>query len=632
MGKGSHTISTNKKIENNHNHFRVLRNTNNMREDQSFNMFNKMMNDNNNNSNNNYKKYINSSHSNSINKMMKTFYNDKQNSKTIVYSSNTKTKTRKKKFNIYDILNEEEPNEENDKKKIIVGLKDVKIISNSNIEKKENKNNKTKNLINIHHNNDKNQNNIYNINNDNNNNYYYKNKNKKNENNNCIINDESEASTIRIENPSLSILRSTDFTKRIFPFNMSDKRKKLLKNNNEYDNNNEKEKNINKVYKKKIINHSTCLLNTIDDSINRDNANLSLSSMNKLFKHFNKIKDIVNELNNFNDFITFIADYISKDVDLRKLLLRKILLNDYNLLLNQITYNFNQSSCHNIITFLEYSKKISIYNTNLNEFKTKNFEKILPQIKTLDKSMSIDFDDNDLIFISGGIENSKYNCSNIFIILRWSTEIIEYKGSLPERKAYHSTLYFNNNFYIIGGIGSNKKVSKECQFFSLKNKKWHDLPNLNVGRANSSICIYNNKYLYVFRGRDDKNVLDSIEYIKLLNIRSTWKIFKPLDYGYVWNAAENSLVITIGEGKILICGGEDNEGNLCNDTFLLEIKTKQIFKGIDMIIPCSFKNHGGFNQGKYYCVDIKSENNNINYLGFGNVHIFDAIENIWTIK
>ena len=105
--------------------------------------------------------------------------------------------------------------------------------------------------------------------------------------------------------------------------------------------------------------------------------------------------------------------------------------------------------------------------------------------------MSIEFDDNDLIFISGGNEDSLNNCSNIFIILKWSTENIEYNGTLPERKAFHSTLYYDNKLYLIGGIDSNKKVSKECQLFSLTDKNWHNLPNLNVGRANSSICIYN---------------------------------------------------------------------------------------------------------------------------------------------
>jgi hypothetical protein len=48
--------------------------------------------------------------------------------------------------------------------------------------------------------------------------------------------------------------------------------------------------------------------------------------------------------------------------------------------------------------------------------------------------MSIDHDDNDLIFISGGIEKSEYNCNDIFLILKNSKKSIEYNGNLQERK------------------------------------------------------------------------------------------------------------------------------------------------------------------------------------------------------
>ena len=636
------------------NNFRIIKNTNyrnnnlNMREDQSLNMFNKMVNDNpflnlNININNNINKYLNINNiDNNLNKFRQHLYIPRHNSNTVVfYNSSTKPKNKKNKFNIYDILNEDEPNEENDKKKIIVGLKDVKVVSSNKINKKQNQNeNKSRNLI---HRENKKSVNILDVNK---NSYYQKiNNNKMNEKSNNInlINDESsEASTVRIENPSLSLLRSTEFTKRIFPLKADDKRKKLLKYQQACIKN-EKEQNLlknkldkinndkNKVYKRNIIsNSSSCLINK-NNNINNDNEKnrnkIDLSSMNKLFKHFNKIRDIIIDMNNYNNFLNYISEYINKDVNFRINILKNIILTDYNLLLNEITYNFSQSYRHSIITFLENTKRITIYNTNLNKFKTKNFDKLLPQINYFDNSISIDYDDNDLIFISGGTEDSNYNCSNLFLILKWSTETVEYNGTLPERKAFHSTLYYDNKLYLIGGIDSNKKVSKECQLFSLTDKNWHNLPNLNVGRANSSICIYNNKVLYVFRGRNDNEVLDSIEYIKLFNLRSNWKLFKPIDYGYVWNSAENSLVMTIDKGKILICGGEDINGNLFKDTFLFETNTKKIYKGIDLVIPASFKNHGCCNQGKYFCIDIKNENNFNNE--DVNVHIFDPKENIW---
>ena len=622
------TIYKNEKQVNN---CKVIRNNNiNMREDQSLNMFNKITNDNANINNN---KYNNKNKNDNLNSFLQNLYIPQHNSNAVVfYNSNTKTKNKKTRFNIYDILNEVEPNGENEKKKIIVGLKDVKVISNNKNNKKENK------TINI----------IYRENQKINKNYNYQNINKinqKNSNINLIGEESSEATTLRIENPSLSLLRSTEFTKRIFPLKADDKRKKLLKYQQscikiESEQNLIKREieiakmnyNKNEIFKRiKNSNSFACLFNK--NIINNDkdiNNKIDISSMNKLFNYFNKISDIIKEMNNYNSFLNYISEYINNDVDFRISTLKNIILSDYNFLLNEITYNFTQSYRHSIITFLENSKKISIYNTNLNKFSYKNFDKLLPQIHSLDKSMSIDFDDNDLIFISGGKEDSQYNCSNIFLILKWSKETIEYNGTLPGRKAFHSTLYYDNKLYLIGGIDSSKKVSKECLFFSLNDKKWNNLPNLNVGRANSSICIYNNKILYVFRGRDDNDVLDSIEYIKLFNLRSNWILFKPIDYGYVWNSAENSLVMTIDKEKILICGGEDKKGNLLKDTFLFETNTKKIYKGIDLVFPACFKNHGCCNQEKCFCVDIKNKNNFNN----GNViiYIFDQKKNIWTFN
>ena len=651
MSKGNQKILNFRKDNNYKNDYKITRNLNNnfQREDKSYNILNKMINDNN-EYNNNFKNNINYMNVNNINNMndnfKKNWKNFRQSSNTIFYSSNTKPKNKSNKFNIYDILNVKEPTEENEKKKIIVGLKDIKVISNNRIIKKELENNnniihkQNKSLTSINNNNKK-SNRKKNMNTIIYNNNIKLNKNNLDESNfNLFNDDESEASTIRLENP-LSLLLSNDFTKRVYPLKAEDKRKRFFRMQEEHENlgnelNNIKNKNS-KHYNRKIINNSACLIKG-NDNIDKDNDDdkINLSTMNKLFENFNKIRDILNEINNFNNYLTFTSDYINKNIELRISLLWSIILKDYNLLLNDISYNFTKSHRRYIATLIENTKKICIYDANLNKFKTKDFDNILTQYQYLDNSISIDFDDNDSIFISGGIEKSKNNYSNTFLILKWSKESIEYSGTLPQRKAYHSTLYYDNNLYLIGGIDSNKKVSKECYAFSLTEKKWYNLPNLNVGRANSSLCIYNNAIMYVFRGRDDNNVIDSIEYIKikLCNIRSSWKIIKPKDYGYVWNALENSLVMVMNKDKILICGGEDINGNLFNDTFLFETSTQKIYKGIDLCYPASFKSQGCSLQGKFYGVDFKNEceNNQKEDMGFGGVHIYDPKESIWTLN
>ena len=558
-------------------------NNNNVAMDKYDNLFNKMLNDNDKNINH---LNINNINTNNLLNHRKNFYESSQKSKTIINDLNSKTEVKKKKFNIYDILNEKEPNESNDKKKIIIGLKEVKVISDKN---------EYKNKIN----------------------------NKQDKN---ILFDDSEISTVRLENPPLNLLCSTDYTKRIYPLNSNDKKKtmieyKINKKNNENNIFNEYPNNL----KYKARDKPEIFISKYN---NEKNKNLSLSSMNKLFKHFNKINEMVKEMNNFNDSLLYISDYINKEIDLNIFLLNNIIYNDYNLLLSEISYNYNQYPRRYILSYINHTKKLFLYNTILNRNKTKDFEKVLTDIENFDNSMSIDFNDDDLIFITGGVEKSKYNCSNKFIILKWSTEKIEYKGNIPNRKAYHSTIYFDNKLYLIGGINSEKKVSKDCLYFSLKEKKWQSLPSLNKERANCSLCIYNNKILYAFRGRDDNDVLDTIEYIKLNSNRISWKIIKPKDLGFIWNPAQNSLVMTIDKEKILILGGEDKNGNLYDDTILFEINSKKVYKGIDLALGAAFKSQGCINHGKYFCADFKNEENNANMSG---IHVYNIKENIWTL-
>ena len=561
-------------------------NNNNVAMDKYDNLFNKMLNDNDKNINH---LNINNINTNNLLNHRKNFYESSQKSKTIINDLNSKTEVKKKKFNIYDILNEKEPNESNDKKKIIIGLKEVKIVSDKNdcknkLDKKQDKN---------------------------------------------ILFDDSEISTVRLENPPLNLLCSTDCTKRIFPLNANDKNKKLFeyKINKKIDENNifndfQNNSNFKGRDKQEIF---------INKANNENNKNLSLSSMNKLFKHFNKINEMVKEMNNFNEALLYISDYINREIDLNIFLLNNIIYNDYNLLLSEISYNYNQYPRRYLLLYINNTKKIIIYNTILNNYKTKDFEKVLNIKENLDDSMSIEYNDDDLIFITGGKEKTKYNCSNKFIILKWSSEKIEYNGIIPERKMYHSTIYFNNNLYLIGGINSDKKVSKTCSFFSLKEKKWENLPLLNKARANCSLCIYNNKDLYVFRGKDDNDVIDTIEYINLINNRAYWKMIKPKDIGFVWNSAMNSMILAINKGKILILGGEDNNGNLMDDTFLFEVDTKKIYKGIDLYMKAAFKGQGCINQGKYFCADYKNEENKYNSLN-NRIHIYNIKENTWEIK
>ena len=158
-------------------------------------------------------------------------------------------------------------------------------------------------------------------------------------------------------------------------------------------------------------------------------------------------------------------------------------------------------------------------------------------------------------------------------------------------------------------MNANKLTTSECSYFNVKEYNWYNLPNMNNKRKNASICFYNNISLFAFRGEDDNGLLDTIEYINI-NENKEWKLIKPIDYGFVWYPAKNSLAVTVDKNKIIICGGEDNNNNLFKDCFLYDPSNCCVYKGLDMTIASSFCSEGGYHKDIIYGIDNK--NNMIN--------------------
>ena len=178
------------------------------------------------------------------------------------------------------------------------------------------------------------------------------------------------------------------------------------------------------------------------------------------------------------------------------------------------------------------------------------------------------------------------------------------------KKSYHKSIFIKNKLYIIGGEDHTKNISKECSYFDMNSKKWNSFPSLKRGRKNSSLCYYNDSFLYVFMGEDNKNVLDTIEYIDINNINKGWNLFKPIDYGYVWHSMKNCLIINIDKDKILICGGENNENIIYKDCFLFKPSTKSVYKGIDLKVPAAFISEGCFYKDEIFGIDYKNKTKN----------------------
>lgn len=374
------------------------------------------------------------------------------------------------------------------------------------------------------------------------------------------------------------------------------------------------------------------------------------ASMNKIFSNFNNIKDIVTKIKRYENINKFISNNLSDNINKNISLLTNTISQDYNLLLDNVTNNFYKTQRKYLFSFKNNTKSILLYNIEYCSFISLDLNETLNNFPLFNPSIQFEFVDNNnnnfLLFITGGKENiiKRYNSSTYssdsFIIVNVKLDmilnfkddinyrkkyIIEYKDKMPSGKVHHSILFYNNNLYIVGGFDDKSQASNECFYFSYKDKKWENLPNLNQPRANCSICIYNKSILYTFRGRNEKGELNTIEYLNLAE-KLNWKVINVVDYGYVWRGIYNSCSVVWEENKIVIFGGEDKK-KFYKECFLFDIRSNQVYRGMDLKIPASFNSQGIYNNGKIYGLDFKNKNGEYEY----KLHIFDIKNNYWSL-
>ena len=580
-------------------------------------------------------------------------------------------KKRKIKFDISSVLDEEIEDFQT-KNKIIVGLKDIKIVPVNKKSELLSPKLVSKKIINIY--NLKNEfsldkgrkskqfNTFQNLSNNTIENCNYLKQPKKklnllnpdftnyklsnNNNFNCQQNN--------FTSPSLRLLRSVEYTKRDFNMNIysSIAANKIEKNiKNIYKNNNsndidflssKKNKNINTIFfeekntqnlsERNLINYGNLYkrVNPNEIKISKNNKNKSYINSktdsnniiitNKLLKKFNEIKDITNKFDSYTILINYLFDIIKTSTDKNLISLFYNINNNYDNLLNGVSNTFHQTQKRYLLSIVNNTNIFILY-----EIANKKTIKKTINCMKFNELISIEQDDNELIFISGGDINS-----NKFLIYNWKKNIIEYADNMKLKTIFHKNIYFKGKLYFIGGkyLETNKAISL-CRFFSINNKTWNNLPNLNIPRFNVSVCIYNDSYLYVFNGKDDYKILNTIEYLDISGrigcFKNKWKIIQPIDYGLVWNGVINPMVVTINKDKILICGGENNKGIIVKEIFLFEPSTKCIYRGIDLSIEGSFNNGlGSIRQGEVFGIGFKNKNDRKNML-----HIYNIKSNSW---
>jgi hypothetical protein len=123
------------------------------------------------------------------------------------------------------------------------------------------------------------------------------------------------------------------------------------------------------------------------------------------------------------------------------------------------------------------------------------------------------------LYYSGGQEYIKDAGKLFFVVKR--NDLGQNATKLPEMKYphwNHSMIADKGKIYVIGGYASNK-----CEVFDISSNTWSELPDLIEKERQRSMLFVDKNYLYCFMGRNQKELLNTVERINLDNVKAGWE-------------------------------------------------------------------------------------------------------------
>jgi len=196
---------------------------------------------------------------------------------------------------------------------------------------------------------------------------------------------------------------------------------------------------------------------------------------------------------------------------------------------------------------IEKSNKILVYDVNNKKVLTQIFENNLFVSEIPENSAWINYKNN--LYISGGEIQGRISKN----LLKYNPDKnqIEILSQIPDNKEFHSMCFDeNDNIYLIGGL--NNTVLK----YNIPSQKWTTFKNQLTMQRNHPICFIKDNDLYVFFGSDlYGGYVNSYEKTNL-NAKAKFIMYNPeqtinLEYASTFETIENC---------ILFFGGKNEKG------------------------------------------------------------------------
>jgi len=167
---------------------------------------------------------------------------------------------------------------------------------------------------------------------------------------------------------------------------------------------------------------------------------------------------------------------------------------------------------------------------------------------------------NNMIIVTGGCIDNKTTCDlNYTYIVDIRSNNVKKSSSMNHARRGHSMINQNDLFAIVVG-GKNNNT---CEKFSYLIEKWEELPSLNIKRANSSLFLLNNNYLFCFGGESEGLPVETFNFMEKLELFSEkyqWKFVNFTIYDEdVSISGINYGIFQKNENILLIFGGMEHD-------------------------------------------------------------------------
>ena len=115
-------------------------------------------------------------------------------------------------------------------------------------------------------------------------------------------------------------------------------------------------------------------------------------------------------------------------------------------------------------------------------------------------------------------------------------------------------VFSDGDIIVIGGLGENCRMLASCERYSVNDDQWKLLPDLKVPAMNSSVCVFNDRFLYKFGGnKENEELANCIERLDL-QAGTEWEIVNLINCSLP-GLTSSGCAFQVNRDSILFFGG-----------------------------------------------------------------------------